>query len=112
MSKNPAKMQEVFQSMKDPEVMAKAQEMLKDPQYMAIAKQKLADIEAKAKARGMLDGNGNPTQLGANAAGQMGFGDAARAGSADVRAHLRQACSVRARRAPIARALRAAGARV
>ena len=89
-------MQEVFQSMKDPEVMAKAQEMLKDPQYMAIAKQKLADIEAKAKARGMLDGNGNPTQLGANAAGQMGFGDAARAGSADVRAHLRQASSVRA----------------
>lgn len=42
LSKNPQKMQEVFESMKDPEVMAKAQEMLKDPQYMAAARKKLA----------------------------------------------------------------------
>lgn len=60
LSKNPEKMQEVFESMKDPEVMAKAQEMLKDPQYMAAARKKLADLEAKAKARGMLNEAGAP----------------------------------------------------
>ena len=40
--------------------MAKAAEMLKDPQYMKAAKAKLAELEAKAKARGMLDAQGNP----------------------------------------------------
>ena len=41
LSKDPSKMQEVFQSFKDPEVMAKAQEMLKDPVYMEAAKRKV-----------------------------------------------------------------------
>ena len=65
--------------------MAKAQEMLKDPQYMAAAKAKLAELEAKAKARGLLDENGMPVQGAATAAamgnlggmGQGAFGGAA-----------------------------------
>jgi len=74
LSQNPDKMQEVIESMKDPEVLAKAQEMLKDPQYMAAAKRKMADLEAKAKANGMLDANGQPVQGAAAAAAALGMG--------------------------------------
>jgi len=40
--------------------MAKAQEMLKDPQYLAAARAKVAELEAKAKAKGLLDAHGQP----------------------------------------------------
>ena len=61
LSKDPSKMQEVFQSFKDPEVMAKAQEMLKDPVYMEAAKRKVAQMQARAQAQGLLDSNGDWT---------------------------------------------------
>lgn len=84
LSRNPDKMQEVMQGMKDPEVMAKAAEMLKDPQYMKAAKAKLAELEAKAKARGMLDAQGNPVpgMATATAMGQVPGGAAAMGGAA------------------------------
>ena len=54
LSKNPGKMQEVMESLKDPEVMAKAQEMLKDPVYMEAARKKVNELQAKAQQRGLI----------------------------------------------------------
>jgi len=86
---SPEKMQELMQSFKDPEIMAQAHEMLNDPQYMAAAKAKVAEIEAKARAKGLLDANGQPVPGAAASAlgldgmmAAMGGANAADAGQA------------------------------
>ena len=71
LSKNPGKMQEVMESLKDPEVMAKAQEMLKDPVYMEAARKKVNELQAKAQQRGLIDRNGQPVAGAAAAAAQQ-----------------------------------------
>ena len=83
LSKNPGKMQEVMESLKDPEVMAKAQEMLKDPVYMEAARKKVNELQAKAQQRGLIDRNGQPVAgAAAAAAQQMGVEGLAELGAA------------------------------
>ena len=83
LSKNPGKMQEVMESLKDPEVMAKAQEMLKDPVYMEAARKKVNELQAKAQQRGLIDRNGQPVAGAAAAAAQeMGVEGLAELGAA------------------------------
>ena len=83
LSKNPGKMQEVMESLKDPEVMAKAQEMLKDPVDMEAARKKVNELQAKAQQRGLIDRNGQPVAgAAAAAAQQMGVEGLAELGAA------------------------------